>query len=52
MTVKIKYKVTDSSVAQWLAHMTLHQWVRGLSLRRGNIENGHNTGHFFQHQSD
>ena len=47
MTVKIRCKVTDPSVAQWLAHMTLHQWVWGLSMHRGNIKNGHNTGHFF-----
>ena len=39
------------SVAQWIARLILKQWVRGSSLRRGDIKYGHYTGHF-QHQSD
>ena len=33
-------------VAQWLARLTLNQWVRGSNLRRGHIKCGHYTGHF------
>ena len=33
-------------MAQWLARLTLNQWVRGSSLRWGNIKYGHYTGHF------
>ena len=29
---------TAPSVAQWIARLTLNQWVRGSSLRWGNIK--------------
>ena len=40
------YIYVHQLLAQWLARLTLNQWVRGLNLRRGNIKCGHYTGHF------
>ena len=39
------------SVALWLGRLTLNLWVRGSSLRRGNIKMDI-TQAIFQHQSD
>ena len=43
--VEACYQIAPS-VAQWLARLTLNQWVRGSSLRQGNIKCGQHTCHF------
>ena len=49
----MKSQLVAPSVAQWLARLTLNQWVRGSSLRQGNIKEIVDiTQAIFQHQSD